>query len=51
MTGILNFLGLREFDRRELEDEYHVIADQPSTSRLNRSSTMAKYSQLSSVHR
>lgn len=34
MTGILNLPGLRELDRKELEDEYHVKAEPASISRL-----------------
>jgi hypothetical protein len=34
MTGILNLPGLRELDRKELEDEYHVKAEPAAISRL-----------------
>jgi len=34
MTGILNLPGLRELDRKELEDEYHVKAEPAVISRL-----------------
>ena len=34
MTGILNLPGLRELDRKELEDEDHVKAEPGDISRL-----------------
>ena len=34
MTGILNLPGLRELDRKELEDEYHIKAEPAAISRL-----------------